>query len=578
MKVIIKMTNKICSEQESLISPSSFGKWVFWIIFAGAIYRLFFVAHFYGGDEVSYFHTMSDLLRENIITTPNYSGRNFSLYYMRLFVYIPSLLCLKFFGSSYTATLIPVFVYSLGTIFLIMVVAKRLYSPTVGVIAGAILASLPLFSLYSTVFTPDVPVTFFITASWVSFVMGLQEDNKKKNLWWFVLAGIMTHMAFSIKEPGILLLGGYFLFALFVLRFSNGGIRVLLIIGVSFLVSFLIMGIFFYIFTCQYWYQTIFFGDPLGLKKVISHKRIREFIPFYLTTPIEKQVFIDYIREYTVYFNMLFQKDSTFGFYGALFVFGGLHFLFFNKNKTRGTLLIIYVSVFIFAYFNFGSPTLHKYTFLPKSRRYLLPLIPPMAIMSAVMIERFIRNNKFKYVVYTMLIAVFIHGVYIANGFSRYLVWGQDLRNWIGAVENVPNYRNTPIYVAGNIVEHLRLFVDPAKGARLHDISEIWNGDGTSNLKALQGSYLIYNDGYYYWRRKTSLVRDKIILKEFNSDFFEYVKELTPWQVCYENSTPIRDLLTGLGAKNIIGTLGKREGESMERHKVFIYRLTHVDM
>lgn len=571
------MTNKICLEKENLISPSSFKKWVFWIILAGALYRLFFAAYFYGGDEVSYFHTMSDLLRENLFTNPQYTGTSFSLYYIRLFVYIPSLLCLKIFGSSYTAALLPVFAYSLGTIFLVMLIAKRLYSPTVGVIAGGILASLPLFSLFSTVFTPDVPVTFFITASWASFAMGLNEENKKKNLWWFVLVGILTHMAFSIKEPGILLMGSYFLFILFVMRFSKEGIRGLLIIGVSFLASFLVMGILFYIFTSQYWYQSIFFGDPLGLKKAIVHNRTRDFIPYYITTPIEKQVLIDYIREYTVYIKMLFQHDSTFGFYGALLVFGSLHSLFFNKNKSRATLLIIYVAVFIFSYLNFGSPDLHKYTFLPKTRRYFLPIVPPLAIMSALMLESFIKRDKFKYVVYAMLLAIFMHGAYISNGFSRYLVWGQDLRNWIEAVESVPNYRNTPIYVAGNIIEHMKLFVDPAKGARLRDISDIWNGDGTSNLKALKGSYLVYNVGYYYWRRKTSHMINSIISKEFNNDFLEYVKGLTPWGVYYENSTPIRDLFIGLGVKKVIGNLGKRSGKSMERHKVFIYKLTQAD-
>jgi len=567
------------SDTPFYISSKNFDKWVFGILTAGILYRMFFAAYFYGGDEVSYFHTITDILKNNAISNPHFEGVGYSVYYFRILMYIPSMLCLKVFGHSYTALIIPVFFYSIGTIFLVMFIGKKLYSPFVAVTAGIIIAFLPLFALYSTVFIPDVPVTFFITASWVSFILGIvrvgEEEKLKfferKSFWWFALTGVLTHIAFSIKEPGILLLGSYFFFVLF--AFRKKGFTPLLIIGFSFLLSFLLFGFVFYIFTGKYLYQTLVFGDPLGLIKSIITLPMRPYIPAYPFKYFNELPLSAFVKNYSVYFTMIFQWDNTFGFYGILLLSGFVYFLFFKKNKTEGDKILLYVSVFIFLYLNFGTPDLSKYVFMPKCRRYLIPLLPPIALMTGVMLDSLLSKPKFRSTLLVLLAFIFLHGIYIMNGFSRYLEWGNDLNNWVGAIESIPDNNNTPIFIAGNMVEHMRLFVKPAKGRRLHDIWEIFNDDGTSDLEKLKNSYVVYNGGYYYWRRK------QFIPKLFNEDFIKLLSSITPQRVYIENSTPLRDLFVSLESLSLIGKLGSREEAAMERHKVFIYRIfTHLPL
>ncbi len=553
--------NDIKPEEDGFI------KWAALILIGAAVYRLFFFTGFYGGDEVSYFHTMTDLMRENMLSASYFTPRKYDLYYLRTFLYLPSLLCFKLFGHSYSSALIPVFAYSLGTVLMLMFAGKKLFSPVVGLISGGIFAFAPISALYGTVFTPDTPVTFFITASWLAFAFAVRNiDSKKKSMRYFALTGVLTHLAFSAKEPGILLFGSYFLYLFFSLRSFKKAVRGLLVIAVFFLLSFLLMGLVFNVFTGSFLYQSIFFGDPFKVKQSLTGAQ-RPFIPPYLAPDMSTLSLKGYIKEYCVYAIMMLQWDDTFGLYGILLLSGIVYVLFFNKNKSREEKVLLYVTIFVLGYLNFGTPYLDRYVFLPKCRRYLIPMIPPLGIMAGIMLEKTLAKAKLRPFVYLLLTCVFLHGTYTMNGFCRYLIWGSDIRNWIGATRSVENKSKTPIYIAGNIPEQLKLFVPKSKADRLVSIRSIFKRDGTSDLGALKGSYVIYNDGYYYWREKTTYKTD------FNKDFFQYIKTLTPKNTYCQNSTPLRDLTIKLGGESLIGEYGKRTGKGMDRHKVFIYHI-----
>jgi 4-amino-4-deoxy-L-arabinose transferase-like glycosyltransferase len=92
-------------------------------------------------------------------------------------------------------------IFGSGLIVLVYLIAKRFWSPTVGLFAGVLLGTIPIFSFYSRQGQLDVPFLFFFTTSIYLWVLFLERDNPC----WLILSGVVFGLSLASKSlSGIL--------------------------------------------------------------------------------------------------------------------------------------------------------------------------------------------------------------------------------------------------------------------------------------------------------------------------------------------------------------------------------------
>jgi 4-amino-4-deoxy-L-arabinose transferase-like glycosyltransferase len=76
---------------------------------------------------------------------------------------------------------------------------KKLYNKELGFIASIISITIPSFVTYSVLFETDVPVTFYFSLSFLTFILGVKNENKR----YWILSGIFGAFAFLSKPSGL---------------------------------------------------------------------------------------------------------------------------------------------------------------------------------------------------------------------------------------------------------------------------------------------------------------------------------------------------------------------------------------
>ncbi len=101
--------------------------------------------------------------------------------------------------------------YGLGTVILVYVIGQRMYSRKVGLLASLFLAFTLLHVRYSRLIRPDVPMTFFITLSFLCIYL-IYERGKIRD---YILAAIFAGFSIATKYTGAVLIVPVFLAHLF---------------------------------------------------------------------------------------------------------------------------------------------------------------------------------------------------------------------------------------------------------------------------------------------------------------------------------------------------------------------------
>ncbi len=101
--------------------------------------------------------------------------------------------------------------YGLGTVILVYYIAQRMYSRKVGLLSSLFLAFTLLHVKYSRLIRPDVPMTFFITLSFLCIYL-IYERGKTRD---YLLATIFAGLSIATKYTGALLIVPIFLAHLF---------------------------------------------------------------------------------------------------------------------------------------------------------------------------------------------------------------------------------------------------------------------------------------------------------------------------------------------------------------------------
>lgn len=103
----------------------------------------------------------------------------------------------ELFGINEFGARLPAVLCGLGTVLLTYELARRLFSPSSGLMAGIALASCFEFCLISHACTPDPPLLLFTTLAFYLYWRGSEGDRR----WWFVPTAMATGLGVLTKGP-----------------------------------------------------------------------------------------------------------------------------------------------------------------------------------------------------------------------------------------------------------------------------------------------------------------------------------------------------------------------------------------
>jgi len=110
-------------------------------------------------------------------------------------------LMFKLFGESdISASLLPL-LFSIGTILLVFFIGRKLWTTGIGLLAAGIYATAPPDIAISSFLLPDPIMPFFIALSVLLFLLGREEEGKRRPTW-FLLAGATIAFSFYVRENG----------------------------------------------------------------------------------------------------------------------------------------------------------------------------------------------------------------------------------------------------------------------------------------------------------------------------------------------------------------------------------------
>ncbi len=101
--------------------------------------------------------------------------------------------------------------YGVGTVLVVYSIGERMYSKKVGLLSSLFLAFTLLHVRYSRLIRPDVPMTFFITLSFLCIYL-IYEKGKIRD---YILATLFTGFSIATKYTGVILVVPIFLAHLF---------------------------------------------------------------------------------------------------------------------------------------------------------------------------------------------------------------------------------------------------------------------------------------------------------------------------------------------------------------------------
>lgn len=177
------------------------------VVFAAALRALFYPG-FFGSDEVTYTESAFKLLHGDW-TVSSYVGAN------RYGVNLPVAAFGALFGQNEFAAALYSLLCSLGEVALVTYYGARMFGSRAGVLAGTLLASLPIHVHFAGRMMADAPMALAITASMLLFYDGETRGGR----WRYFVAGVAAGIAFWIKPIIVFYLGVLVLYPLLFRRF-----------------------------------------------------------------------------------------------------------------------------------------------------------------------------------------------------------------------------------------------------------------------------------------------------------------------------------------------------------------------
>lgn len=267
------------------------------------------------------------------------------------------------------------------SVLLVAYIGWRLFSPFVGLTAGLLLGTLPIFLGLSQLVTAESWIMLSFTAAVYSYLLLLKKYSLKK----LIITGILTGIALQVKQSNAILFLIYFLMLLVWYRQNKKRETSVFLTGIISLIKIGVISIGVFILL---WPTLMFhFKEIYEIHKNLWHVQFSPKIWQITLSPPEVffgRLMLTPIFYYPVYFLITTPLAIL-----ALF-FGGIVYL--HKKKS----LIFYMLIFWFLV----PFLLSFYSWRQHGVRYIIEVYAPLVLISAVgfemLIQKFIKQEKYK--------------------------------------------------------------------------------------------------------------------------------------------------------------------------------------
>ena len=297
-------------------------------------------------DEGMHAATSKEILASGDWVTPTFNGE---VFYDKpiLFNWLVAI-SMGVLGPTELAARLPAALLGLGTVLMTFLLGSRAFSPRVGLLAGAILATSPLFLVLSRSVVHDSALVFFVTLALLSFYLAISEDlHRRRRL---LVGYAATGLAVLAKGP-------------------LGLVLVVLVIGPVALASrgridrsqlLLYRGAAIVLAISAWWFVLMAIRHESYVGEFLLGRHLES-----LASPVAQHA-----NPWYFYFPGLFVSMIPWSFFLPV----GLFFSYRRRHELPHLFVLVWF-VSIFAFFSLASAKLET---------YLLPLLPAGALLVAV--------------------------------------------------------------------------------------------------------------------------------------------------------------------------------------------------
>lgn len=324
------------------------------LLFAAAV-RAVAYSGFFGSDEVTYTASAFRLLQGDW-SVPNYVGAN------RYGVNLPVAGFALVFGMNEFAAAIYSLLCSLGELALVAWFGTRMLGLRVGLLAGLILATLPIHVHFAGRLMADAPLCLAVTASFLFFWDGEARQRRLS----YVIAGLAAGWAFWIKPSTIFYLA---VFLTYPLVFRRVDLRWgWMVLGIA--AAMLANGIFFQVLT----------GNFMYVVQNIAERRSSGYLEAELAAGSQQ-------NSPHFYFTYLFGKLHHTWLLGYLALIGLVRWWRWPRidggaARPRAMAFVVWWALGMIFILSLLVVSLSPPTLIPKQTNYMLMFVAPLALMA----------------------------------------------------------------------------------------------------------------------------------------------------------------------------------------------------
>ncbi len=451
----------------------------------------------YNSDEVHYIRGLSRMEPEKLDFNPHYFNWGTWHYYelgaiigLAGFLNIVKLSKDKYFYYANPSEMAKIYLagrflsvlFALGTILLVYLIGKEIYSQNLGLLAGFFMAINPAHIVNSHYLKADTSVTFWITLLLLSCIYLLKMCRLK----WYILSGIFSGLAIGAQQNGICFMHTI-LFAHLLKEYKTPFnfeyakkillSRKLWIGYLAVFITYLIINPSLYLSSAEFVKGHILLRSKWGTVAVVD-------------TVIDKINIANILS--------LFSVGLT-----PFFVFMGMAGLLYGIiSKSRKFLLVVF---WLLPYL------IIMVTIKALNTRYQILIYPGLFLLAGGAIQFFYRKAKFKYlrVILVLIIILFsfyalIYSYAYDKELAREKTIQQEASEWL--ILNVP--AKTKIGVINNPeIRHYPAIIHQDYFYKENSYYKIVNlNSNMDNLRSEQPQYLIFDEQISFYNKEESLL------------------------------------------------------------------------
>jgi hypothetical protein len=184
------------------------------VVLLGLAIRLFFFNGYQGHEDRSYVTFATILAEQGRVAIEEESQ-----WIGRIGFWLPIAASVKLLGLSNAAIALYPLICSLGGIWLAIQIGTLVFNRGTGLIAGILLATMPLDVILSTYAYVDLPAAVFVSLTLYLFLWAEQEEQNSRSRWGYLGAGLAAGVAYLHRENVVFLVAPLAVYLLYYRRF-----------------------------------------------------------------------------------------------------------------------------------------------------------------------------------------------------------------------------------------------------------------------------------------------------------------------------------------------------------------------